>query len=284
MIISLVKKIKDLIDRLSYWITEREKVRKLKEAGEPKPWTNDEILQNYRFCNVRRMDDTVSKWLYENWYKPNINHKNIVLAASVGRFFNLPEVLELVGFPDVWEPKKVKKLLWERAYNGDPVFNSAYIICGKKGEAKIDTVIDGLLPLSKGAVWPDTSSMEKTWEMFGGIRGFGSFMAGQVVADLRWAMSGRWEDKNTWAPIGPGSRRGLSYLLSGDPYKLDFTQEEFVRNLNMVMKRAKNSLPVEITSRLEAMDYQNCLCELFKYVRTLDGTGSPPKRRYNGRA
>jgi len=44
----------------------REALRKAKEAGGPPPWTIDEILQKYRFCNVRRADDRVSKWLIEN--------------------------------------------------------------------------------------------------------------------------------------------------------------------------------------------------------------------------
>ena len=33
------------LDRLLYWIKERESIRLKKEAGEPKPWTDDEILR-----------------------------------------------------------------------------------------------------------------------------------------------------------------------------------------------------------------------------------------------
>ena len=47
-------------DRLVYYINERESIRKLREAGYPKPWTQDKILQTYRFCNVNREDDTVT--------------------------------------------------------------------------------------------------------------------------------------------------------------------------------------------------------------------------------
>lgn len=36
------------------WIGEREVVRLRREAGEPKPWTDDPILRECSFCNVRR--------------------------------------------------------------------------------------------------------------------------------------------------------------------------------------------------------------------------------------
>ena len=37
---------------LLYWISERESIRKKKKSGEPKPWTKDPILRDYKFCHV----------------------------------------------------------------------------------------------------------------------------------------------------------------------------------------------------------------------------------------
>jgi len=34
-------------ERLVYWIREREAIRLKKEAGQPRPWTDDEILDTY---------------------------------------------------------------------------------------------------------------------------------------------------------------------------------------------------------------------------------------------
>lgn len=58
-----------------HWIIEREKIRIKKETGEPFPWTEDPILKAYRFCNVRREDDTVTKWIAENIRKPYEKHR-----------------------------------------------------------------------------------------------------------------------------------------------------------------------------------------------------------------
>ena len=41
----------DTEEVLIYWIRERESIRLLKEGGKSKPYTSDEILRDYRFCN-----------------------------------------------------------------------------------------------------------------------------------------------------------------------------------------------------------------------------------------
>jgi len=105
-------------------------------------------------------------------------------------------------------------------------------------------------------------------------------MAGQVVADLRWAMKGKWRDRNRWAPIGPGSRRGLNRLLEQD-IKTPVKQEEFVKRLRQMIVTCEAFLPIELTNRMEAMDWQNCLCEFDKYSRVLLGEGRP-KQLYPG--
>ncbi len=198
------------VDRFLYWIRERESIRLKKEAGETEPWTDDAILQSYRFCNVRRMDDTVSKWLLANWYEPYFNHPNMVIACTLARFFNLPETLEHIGFPEVWNANKVRYKL-RSMKKKRTIFNSAYMVRGNDGVDKVACVINySIQPLVKHPPKIDTSSMKKTWEALHACHGFGSFMAGQVTADLRWAVKGEWKDRRRWACVGPGSSRGMN--------------------------------------------------------------------------
>jgi hypothetical protein len=51
------------------FIVEREAVRAAREYGKPWPWTADPILQQYKFCNVQREDDRVTRWVATNWRK-----------------------------------------------------------------------------------------------------------------------------------------------------------------------------------------------------------------------
>ena len=192
----------------------------------------------------------------------------------------------VIGFPSNYYPDTLKKKLRALKDLGSLIFNGAYMVRGNYGEDKIASVIDyTITPLYESPIIINSRSMEITWDRLGGRYGFGSFMAGQVVADLRWASPGAgyyigeewWCDRSSWAPMGPGSKRGMN-RLRGLPINKPMTQKEFETLLQTFMVRAKLSLPQEITSRIEAMDYQNCLCEYDKYCRVLDGGES--KRLY----
>lgn len=270
MIVSEVKRLPPQ-ERLLYWIIERELVRVKKERGDPKPWTDDVILQSYRFCNVRRMDDKVSRWLYDNWYKPYRGHHNMLPAVALARHFNLPSALGLIGFPELWDPKWMATRLREYKAKGNKIFNAAYMVRGIGEADKTEMVINRVCcPLVITPPIVDTSSMRRSVEALLPYWGFSSFMAGQVVADLRWAVDGRWSDKHTWAPYGPGSRRGLVRLLGSDKGTME-----------SAIGLMKAGVPASVYRRLEAMDYQNCLCEWDKYERTLWGEGRP-KQLYRG--
>jgi hypothetical protein len=289
--ISDVKKM-DALDRLVYWITQREWIRVQKSSGSPPPWTDDQILSTYRFCNVRRMDDKVSQWLWKNWYNPHRNHPNMLAAVALARFINLPSSLEgLEPYifrkgPVSWENMKVK--LRAMKGQGQTIFNGAYMVRGNttKSPDKIGTVIDeyigALLDLNQGnlAGVINPRSMEETHSRIVPAYGFGSFMAGQIVADLRWAIDGAWLDKKEWAPLGPGSQRGLNRLY-GFSAKCSQTQGEFRGMLDETIDTLSQKVPKLISTRLEAMDYQNCLCEYDKYCRALEGEGKP-KQLYRG--
>lgn len=280
MQIDQVKKLQP-VDRLVYWIKQRESIRLKKEAGEPKPWTDDVILQSYRFCNVRRMDDKVSKWLMDNWYVPYKNHKNILLACTLARQFNNPESLNAIGFPVKWNPKRCCEILTKRAKDGLRNFNAAYMITGTLGGTKVEQIIWKVADqLYNNPPEIDTDSMQTTAENLIPYNGFSHFMSGQVVADLRWAMSGKWKDKYTWAPVGPGSKRGLNRLYEREintPMKYDEFSSLFYETMNSLGER----LPDSITDRMEAHDYQNCLCEFDKMERTLFDKRRP-KQLYKG--
>jgi hypothetical protein len=230
------------------------------------------------------MDDTVSKWLLENWYKPNFNHPNMLLACVMARLFNLPEALEEVGFPKRWDPEKTAQILMDRKQLGLNNFNAAYMITmgGQKGKDKAKTYINKLLipvsqlPAVSGSRAVSLMGLACSLTPLWGVSGF---MSGQVVADVRWAIKGLWKDRLTWAAVGPGSSRGMCRLL-GKPVRHDVRQEVFEERFTSVRELVSKSLP-KIFQRLEAIDIQGCLCEFDKYERVLWKQGRP-KRKYQG--
>jgi hypothetical protein len=238
------------------------------------------------------MDDKVSRWLLDNWYGPYYNHPYMLYAGAIARFFNLPSTLkEITEFvfrtngPPLWDEIIKKTRLLKQV---QPVFNGAYIVRGGDGKDKIDGVVNYFVKPLKD-VQIDRSSIQKTHARLRESYGMGSFVAGQIVADLRWAVTGEWRDKHEWAPVGPGSARGLARLLYNDDEwegvakRFAGRQSEWLEVFREeVLEVITQHLPKEISDRLEAHDYQNCLCEFDKYERALSGEGKPKQKYKRG--
>ncbi len=96
-------KLKEDIVKLHHlYLTERHNIYKKKEIEKlPKPWTNDPVLDKYRFTNVRRELDRESKWLIENISKNNnLSLKEKILWSILFRTYNKSETFRKLGFPD----------------------------------------------------------------------------------------------------------------------------------------------------------------------------------------
>jgi hypothetical protein len=126
---------------------------------------------------------------------------------------------------------------------------------------------------------PSLANLHKTLMRQNGL---GSFMAAQVVADLKYTM--QWNSAPDWftfAASGPGSRRGLNRVMEY-PTKQSWPEKLWKDKLLVLLaeveaKRSKAKLP-----EIHAQDLQNCLCEFDKYERVRLGEGTP-KSRYQGR-
>lgn len=255
----------DMLEKFNWFIKERELIRMNKECDIPKPWTNDPVLQSYRFCNVNRNDDTVSKWIYERWINPNENHPNLPRAILLSRMVNWPDTLLEIGFPYEWDAGKYAKRIGERIKRGDKTWTGAYMITAEMdGTPKHESVcktVDALdFPLAKTCL--------EVWKQLQVLPRIGTFMAAQVVADLkRTKYLGPSPDYWSFCAPGPGSMEGLNKLLD-KPEGTYWAQQPFQKEVN--------ELQGEIRFVLDAQNVQNCLCEFHKWTR-----GSS-RSKYNG--
>jgi len=151
------------------------------------------------------------------------------------------------------------------------------MVRGNDGTDKVDCVINYYVASLPELVSFD--SMKQCVTDINACYGYGSFMAGQIAADLRWAVKGKWKDKKTWAPIGPGSKRGMNRFRKRS-LKYNLKQQQFLGEMNECSKLLRITYP-NIYERLEAIDIQNTLCEFDKYERALAEAGRP-KQKYEG--
>jgi hypothetical protein len=268
------------------WIKAREQLRLTKELGGPRPWTLDPILDKYRFCNVRRKDDRVSQWLLKNAFRQvHAATPETLMVTALFRWINWPPTIRDLlaepwfGFAPVKNLDRIAKFLNDRSKAGVKTWTGAFMIRpnntkgsgGQKGDFVVKTVVGGMLPampdlfLALGNRHRNVVHHELTK-----IYGWGSFMAGQVVDDWSWTpILPHALDTNTWAPMGPGSIRGLNRLLKQSLGK-SFTEDEWCWNLLQIRGAVALDVP-----NITLMDIQNCLCEFDKYERVRLGEGRP---------
>lgn len=256
------------LELLWYWIREREAVRLRKESGEDHPWSEDHIFNTYHFCNVRREDDRGTKEIREV-VLASVLVGDLPWGYTLARLFNSAATLEVAlngGGQD--------KLIDMQAA-GEKIFHTAYLVstCGQKMN-KIDYVFALAKQVKKLDV-PRRGLADAHAKLMS-VNGLGSFMAAQVVADLRndrYLQAGNIHEHQYWSAWGPGSKKGLTYIFGNSTPSI---YDQQMRQLFLEM-------PLDIRNmNIHGQDLQNCLCEFSKYVRHLDGLGGR-NRYYEGK-
>ena len=274
---------------LIFWINERESIRFRKGIGDPKPWTKDPILQEYRFCNVQRENDTVTQWINEYWRKPYADHPNLWFAMCLSRQINWPETLSDIGFPTVWDAQQTRAAILARQAKGQKAYTGAFMLRGsiQKSMDKAQYITDNMTELFNAQDKPlPTDTLESYHTRLMSYPGWGSFLAAQAVADLKHT---KWLSHATdwwdWCAIGPGSMKGLNYLhdrpLTAQIKQADFVKEVAELRDKIVPYIVEDGFYGTKPLKLCLQDVQNCLCEFSKYMKTKQGAGRP-RTRYKG--
>lgn len=280
-------------DDLFAWMRERHAIYERRAKGLPKPWTQDPILQAFRFCNVYRELDTVTEWLRTNWREPWKEDPNLWFAMAAARLINWPATLEEVAFAlrrnnaIGWRPETFLSNMRDRAQRGEKVYTGAYMLRGgEKGTDKASYTAEILSGLwaARGTLAPKRGdSLAVVHTRLAAMPGMGSFLAGQVVCDTKYVgeltMARDWW---TWAASGPGSQRGLNRVV-GNPVQAPWNELEWLSTLRLLHRDIEKLVKRASMPMIHAQDLQNCLCEFDKYERVRLGEGRP-RSTYPGRA
>lgn len=268
------------------FITERWNIHVRRSKGQSPPWTSDPIFQKFRFCNIRREDDRVTKWIHANWLRPHDKDPDVWFAMIVARLINKPTSLDAGRYPVPWKPERWTATLDELKATGATIFNAAYMIHADRfdGRSKVAYLAERVLT----PIWEARKEGRKvfsggslagahSWLM--NFRDMGSFMSGQIVADAKWASALRsakdWYD---WAAPGPGSQRGLNRVMGYAP-DASWRPGGWVECNQALRKAALPLLPKDLR-KLDAQNFNNCECEFDKWCRVKYSEGKRPKQLF----
>jgi hypothetical protein len=275
------------------WVQKREEIRIRRAAGLRPPWTDDPILSTYRFCNVRREDDTVTRWVRDRIRAPFADHPNLWFMLAIARQINWPDTLaELIATPGAWpdrnsfDIRNLEEAIAIRLARGDKTWTGAYVIAaGERGTKKHVHVTRNVLgPLYEdrmrfAAHFSQDPTIQSTHALLSSYNGWGPFMAYQACVDMRFTrlLSGA-ADVKTWAAAGPGTLRGLNRVY-GRELKVKVSQAQALveiaevdAGLRAKMASDKNFVQIE---DLDFSDIPNVMCEVDKFLRVRNGQGKP---------
>jgi hypothetical protein len=262
-----------LLKEFAAFITERQHIHELRCIGAEPPWTKDEILRTYRFTNVRREDDRVTRWIHKEWVAPNEHDGDrLVFAMCLARLVNLPATLALLDYPMKWDAARFVRIMDKVRASGNCAYNNAYMINAvgaTKGQSKASYLAECVLT----PMWKQRSllqgklTLRELHEQLLTFHGFGGgFMAAQVVADVKWAPAWRVApDWHTFACSGPGSRRGLGWLCFKEP-TLRWNEAVWQSTLVQLRGELMPLLPAALQD-LDAQNLQNACCEFSKWCK-----------------
>lgn len=287
------------MEGLLYFVWERENIRLLRERGvNREEWTTDEVLSKYKFTNIHRKDDRVSEWIIKNVVEPCVGREDIWFILLIARLINWPPTLQrmiddgiLFRPYDDFDVKSFSACIESFKGESSKVYSGAYMVYPTKlnpGGPKSETLAKHvLLPVLESAKEINhalyrtdmEASVGRFVDQLSKCFGVSTFMSGQVAADMTYTNNAPLIDACdlfTYAPMGPGSQRGLNYLQHRSAFA-SWKQSDF----NSALIRVWNNIYTELKILdLTLHDVQNIMCEYSKYCRAKLGEGKP-KTIYN---
>lgn len=268
----------------TYWrfAAERQEVFFRRINATPPPWTDDEVLRNFKFTNAYRASDRVSQFLIRSViYRDDLSNSSdeVVFRTLLFKLFNkietwlfLEESLGPITYKD-FDPERYAEALDTRRAARRSIYSAAYIMPSvpsfghprkhRNHLELLSVMMDDGLPRRLEAC----NTMREAFELLRDYPSIGDFLAYQFVTDINYSEVTKFSEREFVVP-GPGALDGIRkcfHNLGGlDEAEIiqlmaDRQEDEF-RRLGLSF-RSLWGRPLQL------IDCQNLFCEVDKYAR-----------------
>ena len=280
-----------------YWICERQNIFWKRFNNEPTPHTDNEILQNFKFCNVYRVLDRSSQYLIKNVIQNGKEYspEDIIYRILIYKHFNLPATWEALisEFGDININVDNNDLIsFFRNYSKNNVcYSNAYVTTApfvrstpimskyrltpemSKYELYINIFYEELVnnDLFSKLLWSKT--FEQCFNSMKLLPGVAGFMGYQFVQDLNYTNLFNFDD-NEFCAAGPGTQRGIerTFDITGTPNYSDIVKW-VQKNFEQLLEDYSKEFDIELKFKSipnwlpKVPDFSNCFCETDKMMR-----------------
>lgn len=267
-----------------YWrfAAERQAIFFRRLEGESPPWTDNPILQAFKFTNVYRAADRVSQYLirqviYNDRYPSS--PVEVIFRTLLFKLFNKTSTWELLeehlGLPtwQSFDADAYDRVLGEAVLAGRRIYSAAYIIppvsldqsrIKHRGHLQLLNLIFRSDFVSR---LEGSSDLRSVFELLKGFPSLGEFLAFQFAIDLNYTDVIDHDEAN-FVVAGPGARDGLAKtFLGAEGASAEALIEHMMNEQEMEFDRLGLRFRSLWGRSLQLVDCQNLFCEVSKYTR-----------------
>lgn len=273
----------EVFDLYWYFAAERHAIFERRVSNAAPPWTIDEILRRFKFCNVYRAADRVSQFLIHEvvYSDERITVADRLFQIVAFRLFSKIEtwrgLRRIVGqSPTLIELRdgRFEAALDRLREEANGLYTGAFILCANdaygrrlKHRNHVELLRHMFLKDDLAARLLEARSLRAVYELLHKYPLMGDFMSYQITIDLNYSSALAFSE-NDFTKAGPGALRGVrkAFVDTGglSPegiilWMVDHQEEEFNRrglSFNGLWGRP-----------LHAIDCQGLFCEVDKYCR-----------------
>lgn len=267
-----------------YWkfATKRQDVFFNRLYGKNPPWTDDEIIQKYKFTNVYRASDRVSQYLIRNviYEEGNYTPEDLCFRILFFKLFNKIETWEYVKKAigeikySTYNFEIYDKLLEERITSNERIYSAAYIMPSGKSCFGFDRKHQNNLKLLEHMMKSGLSrkvakvkSLKELYDVLVAYPTLGSFLAFQFAIDINYSELCDFSEMS-FVVAGPGAKNGI-HKCFGDikSYKYEDVIRYVAERQNEELESRNLHFQSLFGRSLQLIDCQNLFCEVDKYAR-----------------
>lgn len=268
-----------------YWqfAAKRQAVFEARMRGEPGPWSDDPILNEYKFCNVFRAADRVSQYLIKEiaYRQDDSTPEDRLFQITAFRTFSyIPtweKVTNILGrsprIHDLQSGAFEAALDQTKTENGK-LYTHAFILCandaykrGVKHHNHVELFRDMFVKQKLGRKILKARSLKEVYDLLHAFPLMGDFMSYQTAIDLNYSAYIHFSENDFTQP-GPGAIRGIKKVFKDLG---DYTPAEAVMWMVENQEKEFKRLGLEFHGLwgrpIMAIDAQGLFCETDKYCR-----------------
>ena len=246
------------------------------------PWTDDVILQKYKFTNAYRAADRVSQYLINSVIcTENYAPRDLMFRILLFKIFNKIDTwkkLENIVGPISWSGYDFDtyvSALNHLKTKKQAIYSAAYIMASGKSAFGYNMKHENHLKLIEKMIFDgftekvmqEAQTMQGVYHELLSYPSIGSFLAYQFATDINYSPLTNFSEME-FVKAGPGAKDGIRKCFTNVG---EYSEEDIIRMMAERQNEEFDRLGIDFPGLwgrpLQLIDCQNLFCEVDKYAR-----------------